>query len=130
MKKFDINPLILLIAAMVIFLISIISLNSKQVEKNKSEYNFTKNKEIINSYSNMNNNWANLKVQENIINKLLKTLKIKNASLKIKNAKIVVNIKANKNILNRFINKLLNEKLSLIKLKLSKEKLSFEVGII
>jgi len=130
MNKFDINPLFLLMSTIVILMISIISLNKSSVNKNKNIININKNIEIINKYNSLKNTWINAKKQESLVNNIIKQQKIRNANILINKDKIKVIINSNPKVLHRVINKLLNKKINIIKLKLSKNQLVFEVGLL
>jgi len=130
MKKFDINPLFLVFAVLLIFGISIYSLNLAKANALISKNTINKNIKIVKQYDILKNTWTNTKKQENIINKLLKKQNIKNANILIKNNKIIVTINTNTKVLHRFVNKLLNKKLNIIKLKMSNDTLKFEVGLL
>ena len=130
MKKFDINPLFLVLASIFIFFISLYSLNNSKINQDKSLENFNKNIKIIKEYNSLKNIWTNAKKQEKLINKIIKQQHIKNANIQTNQNKIKVTIISNTKVLNRFVNKILNEKLNIVKLKLSKDKLVFEVGLL
>ena len=130
MKKFDINPLFLLLSSVLIFLISIISLNSSSIKKEKEINLLMENKKIIKKYNSLKYTWVNKDNQEKIVNNIIKQQNIKNANILINKDKIKVVINSNTKVLHRFVNKLLNEKLNVIKLKLTKNKLIFEVGLL
>ena len=131
MKKFDINPLFLLFSSLLIFIISIYSLSTTKSNKQKSIDEFTKNNIIINEYKNLKNTWINKKVQRQIIDKLIKILHIENSNITQNKNKITVSIKkSNIQTINKFVNKLLNKKLNIIKLKITKNTLFFEVGLV
>jgi hypothetical protein len=130
MKKFDINPLFLLISSTILLIISILSLNSSYIEKDKKISNINKNIKIIKRYNTLKNTWVDVKKQEKIINNIINQQQIQNARLVIDKNKIKVTIISNTKVLHRFINKLLNEKLNIVRLKLYKDKLIVEVGLL
>jgi len=130
MKKFDIDPLFLLVSSLFIFLLSIYILSNTKDQKIQSYNEFNKNIGIINQYSSLKSSWIDKKIQLKKVNKLIKVLHIKNAKIIQNSNKITVEIKSNINTLHRFLNKLLNEKLNIVKLKISKDTLKFEVGLI
>jgi len=130
MKKFDIDPLFLLVSSLFIFLLSLYILSNTKNQKIQSYNEFNKNAKTINQYSSLKLSWIDKKIQLEKINKLIKVLHIKNAKIIQNSNKITVEIKSNINTLHRFLNKLLNEKLNIVKLKISKDTLRFEVGLI
>jgi len=130
MKKFDIDPLFLLVSSLFIFLLSLYILSNTKNQKIQSYNEFNKNAKTINQYSSLKSSWIDKKIQLEKINKLIKVLHIKNAKIIQNSNKITVEIKSNINTLHRFLNKLLNEKLNIVKLKISKDTLRFEVGLI
>ena len=130
MKKFDIDPLFLLVSSLFIFLLSIYILSNTKYQKIQSYNEFNKNIGIINQYSSLKSSWIDKKIQLKKVNKLIKILHIKNAKIIQNSNKMTVEIKSNINTLHRFLNKLLNEKLNIVKLKISKDTLKFEVGLI
>ena len=126
----NINPLFLLIASLFIFLISIYSLNIANSNYNIEKNNYKKFENIALEYKMLKKDWIDIKAQKKIIEKLLLNNNIKTASIKENknNLKInIVNISTAK--LHKLINKLLNTKLSVSKLKFTKNYLEFEVGI-
>ena len=130
MKKFDIDPLFLLVSSLFIFLLSLYILSNTKNQKIQSYKEFNKNAITINQYSSLKSSWINKKIQVDKINKLIKILHIKNAKIIQNSNKVTIEIKSNINILHRFLNKLLNEKLNIVKLKISKDTLMFEVELI
>ena len=130
MKKFDIDPLFLLVSSLFIFLLSLYILSNTKNQKIQSYNEFNKNAKTINQYSSLKSSWIDKKIQLEKINKLIKVLHIKNAKIIQNSNKITVEIKSNINTLHRFLNKLLNEKLNIVKLKISKDTLMFEVELI
>lgn len=130
MKKLNIDPLFLLLSSIVLFVLSIYILNTTYSKKTKSFDEFKNNSVIIKKYNNLKNTWAKKDIQVKKINQLIKRLNIKNANITQNANKIKVKIKSDINKIDRFTNKLLNEKLNITKLKITKDELSFEVGLL
>jgi len=130
MKKFDIDPLFLIVSSLFIFLLSLYILSNTKNQKIQSYNEFNKNVRTINEYSSLKLSWVDKKTQVEKVNKLIKVLHIKNAKIIQNSNKITVEIKSNVNTLHKFLNKLLNEKLNIVKLKISKDTLRFEVGLV
>ena len=126
----NINPLFMLFASFFIFLISIYSLNIANKNYNIQKENYKNYKNVALEYKRIKEEWINIKSQRKLIEKLLLNNKIKTASIKVVSKTLKVGISnINTNKLHRFINKLLNTKLSIYKLKFTKNYIEFEVGV-
>jgi predicted PurR-regulated permease PerM len=124
----NINPLFLLIASAFILFISIYSINSVNSKSNIISKNYKNYKKIALKYNNLKEQWTDVKSQKKLLEKLIQKNKVKNTNIKqIQNTlKVkITNIDTKK--LHNFINKLLNTKLSIYKLKFGKNYIEFEV---
>jgi biopolymer transport protein ExbB/TolQ len=125
----NINPLFLLVASFLVFIISIYSyykVNTNIVfEQNK----FKEYQVLAKKYNTLNTTWADISKQKKVLDKLLISSKVKNANIKENKKIIQVDISFdNLKSLNKFTNKLLNTKLNIRKLFLNKHTVKFEVG--
>ncbi len=130
MKKLDIDPLFLIFSVLIIFILSIYTLNNKKEQKLDSFRSYIENKSTIIKYNDLKKSWATKSVQISKVNNIIKTMNIKNANIIQTNNKIEVNIKSNINNIHRFTNKLLNEKINIKRLKITKDSIYFQVGLI
>jgi len=126
-----INPLYFLCLFITLFIVSIFITN-KEVDiykENLKEFEFVKTNAY--KYSVVNNSWINKVIIEEKINSILNHNRIKKAKiLKINNdtnIKIKVESK-DSNLLNLFLNKLLNENFFIKRLEIKREYISVEIG--
>jgi len=128
MKNLNINPLFLLLMSITILFISIYSLNIANKNIIQEKTNFLEYKLMAVEYSKLKKSWSNIDNQKNIINKVILSSRIKNASINMKNDVIKVKIKnISTKKLNSFVNKILNKKLNISKFYLNNNSIEFEV---
>jgi hypothetical protein len=126
-----INPVFLLFATIVIFLISIFQLNTIKNEFIKEQNNFNEYKLIALQYHSKNNIYSNTKSIINRLNRILKITNIKNANIKQTSKGITLNIQnTDTKHIDKVVNKLLNEEFNIKRLKITNNSIFVEVEII
>ncbi|XOB63361.1 hypothetical protein ACMC56_06020 [Campylobacterota bacterium DY0563] len=128
-----INPIYILAFVVVVFFISISTLNNKENEfKNlKKEITDLDTKGKI--FSEYKNNWFNKNTVINKIDKIVKNAAYKNEKILKTQTKNVVRIKFESNntkLLNSFLNRVLNEKFLLKKIDIEKTSIYLEIGLV
>jgi len=128
MKKLD--PLYVILLSIVVLIVSIILFNSSIKKLNKSQDELKNISLIAINYSNMKNDWNDKKNTIIKIDQIIRSLKIKRIDKKITKKKIKIKIEdVSSNNLDKFINKVLNKKLNILKLDITNNSISLEVGI-
>jgi hypothetical protein len=125
-----INPLYIFIFSVVLFLLSTISIISSSSSLQFKKEDINKYIIVANRYNNLQKSWGKNSGAKNTINKILKSSNIQNASINKTSNTIKIYIKNTSiDILDKFINKVLNEHLIIKKFTLTKNELQIEVGI-
>ncbi|MBT4708403.1 MAG: hypothetical protein HOJ96_01930 [Campylobacteraceae bacterium] len=128
MKKLD--PLYVILLSIVVLIVSIILFNSSIKKLNKSQDELKNISLIAINYSNMKNDWNDKKNTIIKIDQIIRSLKIKRIDKKITKKKIKIKIEdVSSNNLDKFINKVLNKKLNILKLDITNNSINLEVGI-
>ncbi|MCK5294806.1 MAG: hypothetical protein KAJ49_09150 [Arcobacteraceae bacterium] len=127
----NINPLFLTIACAIILSIAIFSLDSAKKSLKVEKKEFEEFKQLAVKYNTLQKHWGDKKLIIENIQKILKSSGIRNANIIEKNKTVVVQIVSmNITQVDKFVNKLLNERLSIKKLEITKNKIILEVGIL
>lgn len=127
-----INPLYLIALVITLLFISIYSLNNKKENYSlkKNELNLIKQK--AKDFQSYKNTWKNQVFVNETLNTILKNRQFTNQKVlrvETKNS-VKVKIQSNdQNILNAFLNKILNKKLIIRKLEIEKSFINVEIGI-
>lgn len=131
LKNFNIkrvNPLVVLFVIFVLMLISFIFLKKSKIELNNSAYNYTQFQEVSKNYSVLKKNWGDSKTAEKKLDKLIKSSGIKNIDVTKKNKSQVIKFEYKQlNLVDQFINKVLNENLQIKKLLIDEKKVELEI---
>ncbi|MEA2050802.1 MAG: hypothetical protein U9O56_08740 [Campylobacterota bacterium] len=127
MKK--INPFTILFLSIVIFLSSVVYLNKSYINLKNRQSDLINFKKISNKYQNLKSISKNKKETIAFIEKSIINSGIKNVDKKINTKRAIVNIKDTKlKKIDKFVNKILNEQLNIIKLKIDSNSVELVVG--
>jgi len=125
-----INPFYVLIFSVLLFLYSIINLNSvssKFVLKKETTKKYIL---LAERYNNLQKTWGKENKTIKLINKIIKSTHIQNANINKLNKIVKIRIKDTTiEVLDKFFNKILNEHLIINKFTLTKSELTMEIGI-
>ncbi len=124
------KPMYILLFSFVLFLYSIINLNLVNNKLTQTKKESTKYLKIANKYKDLKISWGDIKNQEKRIYSIIKISNIQNANIVKTGKTIKIDIKnLTPRVLDKFINKILNEKIVVDNLILTKSSLTMEVGI-
>jgi hypothetical protein len=124
-----INPLYILLFSIVLFIFSIINLNTANDGLSKIKEQSKEYLQIANKYNALQNAWGQNKPKKKI-EKILQLSNIQNANIITNNKSIKIIIKDTKlNLIDKFMNKILNETIKVKKFTLTNNSLDLEVGI-
>ncbi len=126
------NPLYIVALFFTVLLISFFYLDMKRSDYTLKVKKLELLKNSSKQYVEYKSNWDNRKFVENTINKILKSRSFRNQKvLKASTARVLkVKIESkDKKVLNEFLNKVLNKKLLIKKLRLEKDFISLEIGL-
>jgi len=122
-----INPLFILIFAIVFFVISLISLSSVKNTLVDAKQQDKQYLVLANEYNSLQNAWGKETRTKQRIEKILKLSNINNARISLNGKIIKINIKNTKiKFLDKFMNKVLNETITINKIILNKNSLYIE----
>ncbi|RLA82803.1 MAG: hypothetical protein DRG78_06140 [Epsilonproteobacteria bacterium] len=123
-----INPMLVLLLAIVIFIVSISSLKQSEIELNSQIENRSDFILLSDKYKSLKSTWGKKDIQKEL-KKIAKQLSIKDIVVVKKDKLIIVKIK-NKNIrdIDRFINKILNNSFLINKLNITSKQAIIEIG--
>jgi len=127
-----INPLYFLALAFVVFLISISATKGKQSQlfkENKNYQSFAIKAEIYKEYK---RTWFNENYIREKIDSIIKNSTFKKEKISKVESKNIIKIKIeskNQKILNRFLNKILNERFAIRDMQVRQNSVSVEIGI-
>jgi hypothetical protein len=128
MKKID--RLYMLIFSVTLLLISIISYNLSFNNLKTLEVELIDINNIGIEYSNTKKDWGDRKQSILTIEKIIKSTNLKTIDKKILKNKIKIKIEnVSLKTMDKFVNKILNAKLNIIKLNITKNSVELEVGI-
>ncbi|WP_320033508.1 hypothetical protein [Halarcobacter sp.] len=128
-----INPIYILAFVVVVFFISISTLNNKENEFKNLKKDITDLDTKGKIFSEYKNNWFNKNTVINKIDKIVKNAAYKNEKILKTQTKNVVRIKFESNntkLLNSFLNRVLNEKFLLKKIDIEKTSIYLEIGLV
>lgn len=126
------NPLYILALIITILIITFVSLNNKKDEYDSLNKSVNKLEQKAKSYRNSKDTWFNKKRVENKIDKIINSSLFKKEKiLKAKNGNLIkIKIESlNQKILDKFLNRVLNEKIILKKLEIKKTSIYFELEV-
>ena len=126
------NPIYMLALIATLFIISFTSLNSKQEQYEKSIIDLNSLSVKAKNFNDYKQTWFDEKNITKKIDSILKSSSFKNEKvLRTKNKNIIrVKIESdNPRVLNKFLNRILNEKFRFKKLDIKKRSIYLEVGI-
>ena len=127
----NINPLFLTIFCAFILIISIVSLNNAEDNLKIQKQEFKEFQKLAVKYNTLEKYWGDKKQIVKNIQKILKASGIRNTNIIQRNKKITVQmVSLNIKQVQKFINKLLNERIYIKKLDITKNKIIVEVGIL
>lgn len=126
------NPLYILALIVTILIISFVSLDNKRSQHNSLSKNTNSLEQKAKSFKDTKDSWFNAKRVEKQIDRIINSSIFKKAKiLKAQNGKLIkVKIETlNQKILDKFLNRVLNEKIILKKLEIKKTSIYFEVEV-
>ncbi len=126
-----INPLYILVLLGTIFFLSFYILNESIYDFNKKNHEYNNIQIKAKEYKDFRTTWNNKKYATNVINQILKNSSFTNQKILRVDSQNSIKIKIQSNeqkILDNFLNKILNKKLILKKLELSKRYINLEIG--
>ena len=127
----NINPLFLLIASLIVLFIAIFSFNKAQKQLLIEQEEYQEFKQLSLRYNKQRDTFSNGTNIIKRIQKLLLNSNIRNAEILHKNKKITIKISSlNINLVQKFINKILNERFNIIKLNIIQDKITLEIGVV
>ena len=127
-----INPLYLIALTLTILFLSLYLLNNEKVsfEEKKVELNLIKQKSK--DYKSYKESWTNEAFVSKTLDNILKNRQFSNQKVLRAKTKNTVKVKiqsSDQNILNAFLNRILNKKLIIRKLEIEKSFINVEIGI-
>ena len=127
-----INPLYIIALTLTVLFISLYSLNKEKITFNEKKDELSLIKKKAKDYKSYKESWINEAFVDKTLNDILKSRQFSNQKVlraKTKNS-VKVKIQSNdQNILNAFLNKILNKKLIIRKLEIEKSFINIEIGI-
>lgn len=127
-----INPLYIIALTLTVLFISLYSLNKEKITFNEKKDELSLIKKKAKDYKSYKESWINEVFVDKTLNDILKSRQFSNQKVlraKTKNS-VKVKIQSNdQNILNAFLNKILNKKLIIRKLEIEKSFINIEIGI-
>lgn len=126
------NPIYILALVVTFFIISITLLNNKKNEFNSLNYEFNGLKVKIKDFNEYKKTWFDEKKTIQKIDRMVKSpIFVKEKILKTQNNGIVrIKLESkDPNVLNKFLNRFLNEKFIIKKLDVKKESILMEIGL-
>jgi hypothetical protein len=125
-----INPLYVLLFAVLLFIYSAIMLNSVDLTLKDERIKFKNYSKIASRYHHLKDAWKNGDVTKKKIDRILKLYNIKDATINKSYKGLSIKIdNINANISHKFINKILNETIIVYSFKIKKKNLTLKVGL-
>ncbi|MEA3498624.1 MAG: hypothetical protein U9R16_06140 [Campylobacterota bacterium] len=125
-----INPLFVLLFSFLLFIYSLISLNSSNIKLENIKDETKEYLSIATKYNSLNKAWGDSRDTKKLCEKILNSSNIKNAKIVSNGKSIKIQIKnSDKKSLDRFMNKILNETIVVLSFSLRKNSLDLEVGL-
>jgi len=127
MKK--INPMTIVLISLLFAVLSLVLLKQSTTKLKEQNSILIDTKTIANQYSSLKKSWNNPKQISKIINKIKRQLRLKKLSIVDNKKKITITIKNETlNNINKFINKICNANLIILKLNITKDSVYLEIG--
>ena len=127
MKK--INPITILFISLITVFISLILLKQSNIDLKGQNEILKETKIIANEYSSLKRSWNDPKNVTKTVDKIIKQLKLKTLVMDDNKKKITITIKnGSYKTIDKFINKILNANLIILKLNIKKDSLYLEIG--
>ena len=127
MKK--INPMTIVLISLLFAVLSLVLLKQSTTKLKEQNSILIDTKTIANQYSSLKKSWNNPKQISKIINKIKRQLRLKKLSIVDNKKKITITIKNETlNNINKFINKICNANLIILKLNIKKDSVYLEIG--
>jgi hypothetical protein len=123
-----ISPLTVILFAIVLFLSSLIVLKKSNIALKDEQYNLTTYNQLTKEYYILKNSLLKGNKAKEKLEKILKTVRVKNYSLSKKQKKIILVFQNDINKVDKLINKLLNTNFIIKTLKIKKDNVTVEVG--
>ncbi len=128
LKKID--PLYVLLLSIAVLFVSIVSFNKSKINMQNSQDELINLHAIASNYSQMKKDWGSSEHTIKIIDNIITSVGINTLDKKITEKKITIKIdKLSLQKIDKFVNKILNEKLNILKLNISGTSLELEVGM-
>ena len=127
----SINPIFFLLSSIVILFIALFSFDKAKSNLKIEVLEYQEFKELALVYNNKRIFFSDKKSITKRVQQILSSSNIKNASILQKDKKIILRITSiNTTMVQKFINKILNEQFNIIKLEILKNKLTLEIGVV
>ena len=126
------NPIYILALVITVFIISVFILDEKKDEYKKSNSNFNSLNVKAKEFNEYKNSWFNEDVVEKKLDSILKSSSFRKEKILTTKDKNVIRVKIesnNQKVLDRFLNRILNERFIFKKVNIQKRYISFEIGL-